>query len=278
MDANQTLPPEPTSLLASIPVELTEDETIEALIRKKLEKLQTQEEKARLAQVEANRQRLTSSQWDAEQTKQFVFWRAAQMFAGKKNPDGSPKVLVFDKYNSLVFDLLCLYFSNDVRFVSFATNMGIKKPSLDKGIALLGQFGTGKSLFMSLFAKNQRQVYRVCSVKDVADEFADKGEDSKYVNKMPNPLNDAGAFYQPYTGLCLDDLGTDDEKVHYGNRKNVVGDLIEKRYNKENTGVFLHCTSNLGPDEIKEFYGGRVLSRMYEIFNFIVLPGEDRRK
>ena len=91
-----------------------------------------------------------------------------------------------------------------------------------------------------------------------------------------------------YAGLCLDDIGTEDVKVNYGNRKSVIGDIIEQRYSiiekledpdniKNNCGDLLHATTNLSSPQLVEYYGGRVTSRMREIFNFIELPGNDRR-
>ncbi len=41
---------------------------------------------------------------------------------------------------------------------------------------------------------------------------------------------------------------------------------------------YTHVTTNLSGDQIEENYGTRVRSRMREMFNMIILPGEDRRK
>lgn len=259
-------------------VELTDDETARALIKAKQEKRQSLDDAARRERAEINRKALTNSQWDSKQTEAFMLYRAGQMFEGKRNPDGSPQRFVLDAQNRAVFDLLCQYFSNDIDFMPQATNMQIAKPSLGKGLILLGNCGTGKTLLMRLFQKNKRQVFRLANVKDIADEFSTDGAESRHVEKVKNPVNDAESFYQPFTGLCLDDLGTEDVKMHYGNRKNVIGDLIEKRYSRQNTGVFLHATTNMNLQQVTDFYGARVLSRMYEIFNFIELPGDDRRK
>jgi DNA replication protein DnaC len=143
---------------------------------------------------------------------------------------------------------------------------------------LPGNCGVGKTWMMELFQRNQRQVYHLVNAKFIADNYEQNGEDKpNYEDKVKNAYNDANVFFQPYAGLCIDDIGTEDIKNFYGNRKNVIGDLIEKRYAKGNTGVFLHATTNLTADQLSEFYGSRVGSRMREIFNFIELPGGDRR-
>jgi len=71
-------------------------------------------------------------------------------------------------------------------------------------------------------------------------------------------------------GMCIDDLGTEDIKNHYGNKKNVIGDLIELKYAKKTTGIYLHGTTNLTAEQLKDFYGSRVTSRMREIFNLSI--------
>lgn len=190
------------------------------------------------------------------------------------------KKFILDADNSAIYELLCYYFSNDKMFLSIAENMGIPNPSLEKGILLAGNFGVGKTWLMKLFMKNQRQVFIMRNAKQIADDFEANGEDgiADYVNKPKNPINDTSVFLQPYSGLCIDDIGTEDIKTHFGNKKNVIGDLIEKRYSKSNIGVYLHSTTNLDAEQIKSFYGGRVASRMREIFNIIEMNGNDRRK
>jgi hypothetical protein len=40
---------------------------------------------------------------------------------------------------------------------------------------------------------------------------------------------------------------------------------------------YFHCTTNLTGNELQQKYDSRVRSRMREMFNFIELPGHDRR-
>lgn len=252
-------------------IELTEEELNEAILAAKYRK----NEKIQLAEREEkaikNRKNLTESRWSAEQTEGFMMYRAVNVFK---------KGFVVNNDNHAVFTLLCKYFSEDQTFVSFAAMAGVQNPSLDKGILLAGNFGVGKTFIMRLFSRNQRQCFDVLNAKDIANEFESDGQEGVdgYVKKTKNPINDASCFYQTYRGLCIDDLGTEDTKNHFGNKKNVIGDLMEQRYAAGNCGVFLHATTNLTAEQMKEFYGGRVISRFREIFNLIELTGEDRRK
>jgi predicted ATPase len=198
-------------------------------------------------------------------------WRAKDLFGGK---------FLIDETNSTMFDLLCYYFSDDKNFIAIAENIGVKNPSLDKGIFLAGNFGVGKTWLMSLFRKNQRQVFFLESAKAIANSFEKNGEGEmeKFIFPEKNAINDAAKFFQPFSGLCVDDIGTEDLKNNFGNKKNVLGDLIELRYSKNFTGTLLHATTNLSAKQLEDFYGGRITSRMKEIFNWIVFDGKDRRR
>lgn len=179
-----------------------------------------------------------------------------------------------------VFELLCRYFSSDPQYVELATAAGIKRPSLGKGILLGGTVGNGKTTLMRLFCSNQRQVFMIKSAAEVANKWLTGGEEAIIDCYEPKllPVNDADNFYHSFAGLCLDDCGTEDVKNHFGNRVNVIGQIIEARYFKNATGPFFHVTTNLNADQMKEFYGPRVMSRLREIMNVIELKGEDRRK
>lgn len=252
-------------------IELSEAEMNEAIILAKLKKEDKLKEDERKAREDENRRMLFQDQWGFEQTKGYMTYRAEKVL-------GFPFEL--DDHNKPIFEMLCYYFSNDRLFVSTATNAGLKNPSLEKGIMLLGNFGVGKTAFMKLFSSNQRQPFRVAGAKYIANLFESDGQDAieEFNKNYKNAINAADCFYKKESGLCIDDLGTEDIKMNFGNRKNVIGDIIENRYNLKTIGVFFHATTNLTVQQLNDFYGGRVISRMREIMNFIELPGKDRRK
>lgn len=251
-------------------IELTEDETFEALLVAKQKKEQILRRQYIEQIAEQNRRALTETQWSFKQTVSFMEARAVTLFKG------SFKV---DENNRRVYDLLALYFSNDINFINSAIDYGVDNPTMEKGILLFGGYGTGKTWLMRLFGRNQRQVFHVKNAKDIANDYEKEGQYfiDQYVEKHKNAINDKDSFFHRYAGLCIDDLGTEDVKVNYGNRKNVIGDLIEQRYDRKNIGVFLHATTNLDGNGLKQYYGGRVASRIRESFNIISLFGNDRR-
>jgi hypothetical protein len=252
-------------------IDLTEDEYRVAIIeakRKKEALLKTKEMERR---AEENRKMLTSKYWSFDQTKKYMIYRAEKLFNGK---------FKLDEHNESIFNLLCHYFSYEKEFVSVAGLMGINNPSLDKGILLCGNFGRGKTWLMNLFQKNNRQVYHIEHAKDVAKSFHVGGEEAiqKHYLKIKNAFNDPTVLFQEYSGLCMEDIGAEDIKNNYGNKTNVIGDILEARYVSGCLGAWFHGTTNLTAIQFEQFYGGRISSRMRENVNFIELGGPDRRR
>ena len=208
--------------------------------------------------------------WTAEEAGRFFKLRAT------RNLQTGFKV---DDANRAVFKLLCFYFSNDKRFYEIAAELKIANPDLQKGIYLAGDVGVGKTLLMRVCGANMRQSFQVKSAKAIANEYEAAGMDAveKY-NRVISAPNSFDNFYHSQVGLCLDDLGTEDIKTYMGNRKNVVGDIIEARYSNFCVGRLLHVTTNLSHKEMNSYYGSRVTSRLQQIVNIVRLKGPDRRK
>lgn len=252
-------------------IQLSGEEQAEATLwgKRKKEALILEEE--RRQREEAARKFLFSDQWNYELTLGYMSNRAMKIFQ---------KPFTLDDDNTDIFNLLCLYFCKDQRFLALARKMGVQDPDLNKGLFLGGMVGVGKTWLMQLFGLNKRQVFAVRTAKSIADAFGLDGEDGLASYKIPFklPANDMENFYQSYKGLCIDDIGTEEVKNHYGNKKNVIGDLIEQRYALGHTGDMLHLTTNLSDTQVKEFYGARVTSRLRETMNMIPQKGKDRRK
>ena len=66
--------------------------------------------------------------------------------------------------------------------------------------------------------------------------------------------------------------------ISYGDRINLMEELMLDRYDNKIPFDQTHITTNLTVDEIESRYGTRVRSRMREMFNLIELHGSDMRK
>jgi hypothetical protein len=182
-------------------------------------------------------------------------------------------------------DLLCLYVREDPAFLTQS-----KGNSFEKGILLRGRVGCGKTLLMKAlnsFLSSFEEIdvftgrsyslgFKIFETWKIAAEFTKGGfegvESNEFVSKF-------GSLYG--NSICLDDLGSEEISTYYGNAVNVVGDVIMNRYSRlkerRQTNFKTHATSNLDVDNLKSFYGERVFSRMKEMFNDIILTGNDRR-
>lgn len=74
----------------------------------------------------------------------------------------------------------------------------------------------------------------------------------------------------------LDDLGTEPAEVKmYGNSYPLFNEILYARYSHFYPTII---TTNFGWDALAQKYEGRVISRMREMFDVLVLRGEDLRK
>lgn len=177
------------------------------------------------------------------------------------------------KENEKIFISLCQYFTGDTAFEKDGK-------SLRKGILLFGAVGCGKTTLMKLFMHNPRASFVMKSCREVAAEFTKNGEEVlfKYsrvyeANMVENP------FKTKSWGICFDDLGTEDIKKHYGNESNVMENVLLNRYDRiAEIPYRTHTTTNISGEQMGEYYGTRVRSRIREMFNSFELDGGDLRK
>ena len=69
----------------------------------------------------------------------------------------------------------------------------------------------------------------------------------------------------------FDDLGEEETTVkHFGNKICIMGTILSERY-KGFPDVKTHITTNVSREQLPDLYGGRIDSRVYEMFNMILL-------
>lgn len=184
------------------------------------------------------------------------------------------RYFLIDQHNEDIFEMLCLYFSGDESFEMQGDGF-----SLDKGIMLFGGVGCGKTTLMKMFSVNSFKPFAINPCRIISDEYAKGGSDSLYKYSELQPVYPHLNYGIANIGRSFDDLGTEDNKSHFGNKVNVMQDIFYKIYENNLIGYF-HTTTNITGDEIGEFYGSRIKSRMREMFNVIVFDSNspDRRK
>ena len=158
--------------------------------------------------------------------------------------------------NTPIIETLFYYFTKSDKF--YQSKIIINEKSLNKGILLIGNTGSGKTTILDIFKSLKWQGFRKFSTYDMVESFEKEGE--KGITTY-------------FTGnIYFDDLGAEQEAYYYGKREVVGTRLLEKRYNLYlRTGNKTHATSNLTPKQLTDKYGFRIEGRILEMFNIIYL-------
>jgi hypothetical protein len=256
-------------------IELTPEEVESALNQARMLKFREQEEQKKKDKKKQKIQELMTP-WTTDELRMHVKARAKSL----------PFYFEVDDDNREVFELLCLYFSGNPEFEKhgFKNKEGaiVQQYSLKKGICLHSrERGTGKTVLMDLFSINRRSCFVVIPTAKISRFFEEDGD--KVINRFSVPWaceRIPQYFYQSPIGICFDDFGDEETKVHFGNRENVMGRIITAIYSDNSHDAFplFHMTTNLIGDEIEVKYDKRARSRMREMYNWIELPGKDRRR
>lgn len=151
----------------------------------------------------------------------------------------------------------------------------------NKGVYLYGAVGRGKTRVMEAIMVMCNTIEKRLEAND--RQFTSRKFQLKNAKSIVVELGEsksAQTIKKYYTGpLCIDDMGSEDSFKLWGNDMNVVGDIVVERYQRyQQSGLLTHATSNTLPADWTKKYGERVESRLNEMFNVVVLLGQDKRK
>ena len=183
--------------------------------------------------------------------------------------------LEISEHDIIPIKSLLVYFDKDVEI---SNKMGI---DLQKGIALLGPIGCGKTTLMRLFSRilteEKNDSFIVKPTREIITEFDEAGRliIQKYSKDLQ--LNGQRNYYTSLN-YCFDDLGIENTLNHFGKKINVMEEILTARYDIKH--IKTHFTSNINSAELKEKYGPRLASRMRQMFNTInfQINIKDKRK
>jgi DNA replication protein DnaC len=159
------------------------------------------------------------------------------------------------------------------QIVRYALQLDSFNGDIDKGLILMGATGVGKtvylkslSLFMGYAQKFKFKIYTGFEMERI---YQAEGEElfsleSAMKSKM----------------FAIDDIGEEHSTIkRYGTEINVGVDALTQRHQLyTNKGYLTFATTNLNAEMIGKKYGKRIESRIYEMFNFIGVKGQDLRK
>ena len=147
------------------------------------------------------------------------------------------------------------------KLAEHATSVKMDKLRFDKpqkGLALMGTVGTGKTTAMTIMAGIFG--WRVFKIYEMAANYAEMGD--AWLNML---IRD---YWEKET-IVLDDLGSEADVKHYGVTL-PVSDIICHRYDHwKRNGVRTYFTGNLTEQDRVDRYGARAADRMFEMCDII---------
>jgi len=153
------------------------------------------------------------------------------------------------------------------------------KDSIDlhKGLLITGPIGCGKTAIMRILSNFSLPDYRpfLKSSLEISLEFTDLGNDVilKYSRRAFNPYRRIPHVH------CFDDLGFEPIVNYWGNKINLMGQILFTRYSLMHThGMITHAITQLNAAELEAIYGDLLRSRMREMFNLIAFQPASRDK
>lgn len=190
----------------------------------------------------------------------------------------------FDEKLKRLYRLLTAYFLSDSSFEKdgFTTSKGTYFPyNLTKGILVIGNTGRSKTFaFEKIFNKFcgtyvKEKTYQMVNSYDVQIAFEVEGTKAIQKFEKQNFSFDRGQYYNMY----IDEIGVESKEVKFfGNVSRPIEMLLHIRHKvMTSSGAVTHATTNLNIKDFDKFYGPRIFSRIWEMFNIIDVTGNDLR-
>lgn len=166
---------------------------------------------------------------------------------------------VIDAENKQQLEDLCDYFTQQEGNLN-----------LQKGICIIGQPGTGKTLLLETFGRlirNLPTAFKITDCPKASTEFSEHG---------------AAQLHQWNGNWLFDDLGQESKASYFGDKRELMHDVVFEKYNQwRRNGTITHFTSNHGKKYMTDRYGEHFYSRLSQMCNIVLLgeksTSKDRR-
>ena len=219
-----------------------------------------------------------------------VFKDAFKFFNGKEFDENAN-----DGEGQKLAKTLCFFLLQRKRFFDSPLLNRKSIPSLDKGLMIIGSYGTGKTSIVQTFHKLLQHAHNnPIGILDVdgTNQFLGRynlgfgyytaNEVVKNYESISNPEEKEIFWRQMSRGTkYFDDVMTENMASNYG-KIEVFKDIFEMRYvANAKTIISLNYSGDTVESTLEEMitkYGPRVYDRIFEMFNIIELRGESLRK
>jgi DNA replication protein DnaC len=201
----------------------------------------------------------TSPKYDKLELRQTFIQRLNTLHL--KSSHGK-KGLIMDSETENAINVICMYINKETELEKLGY-------SFHKGLWLCGNFGTGKTQMILAYM----QMVQNCSFVSCNDMNMNFIRVDKFTNQVQRFEGIKNFANQRDTKeKIFDDLGEEETTVmDYGNKICIMAHIISERYKGLRDGCITHVTTNLTRAQVLEVYGGRIESRMNEMFNVITI-------
>lgn len=183
----------------------------------------------------------------------FVLFASAKLLKKKQNKD-----FVIDAKNENAIFQLYAYISGNSNFTG----------DFHKGIMIVGNIGTGKTLIMDTFL----DICKITIFKENAHKFI-RIHSKEVSEKLKQAETDKRIYFN---FLFVDDIGKESKTSNnFGTISNPVSDLFSARYDNS---ALTFATANYSKDSFSKFYGDTISDRFVEMFNIVKLDGDNSRR
>jgi hypothetical protein len=152
-----------------------------------------------------------------------------------------------------------------------------EKFSFNKGIMLVGNVGSGKTMLMECWNLYLQYLggggpFAVNVIPRLSEEYTEQGK------PVLDKIKGKHRFFDELCKLDVTGVPRDENVLYMGNRILMGEKVIDIRYESAMPlGYLTHFTTNEDPASIARIYGMRALSRLAQMCNIIPLLGRDRR-
>jgi hypothetical protein len=183
------------------------------------------------------------------------------------------------EHTEYLYTLITQYFNQNPDFEKYSLKTKSKEYpfSLKKGLFLISAPGAGKSfLFEDLipcFSQYlQNFKYRTITVYKLQDLYQKYGAFA--IDEFNNSVYSPNGQKSNYN-LYIDDVGRELKSIKFfGNDMYFMDMFIDARVRLFKRGFITHGSSNLNLAELKAYYSDATFSRMFALFNFIVIDNK----
>ncbi len=177
-----------------------------------------------------------------------------------------------DGFNTDALNILCCYFSDNKKFNE------VHEGDYRKGFILFGNVGVGKTSIFRILELLFKEFYlpqynfKFVTARSIISEV---------IIESKSKVSSEEFIIQKYSKsiLYIDDISKNSKAIIWGQKRDVIEEILLNRYDLFcRNGKRTFVSTNLSRDEFTTNFSPSMNDRLFDMFNFIDLPGKSRRR